>query len=67
VADVAEHDNKIHKLLITFVKSFYVLVKGQSYETFYERNLQIFVARVFVPVKPFRPSLMFVGKARGQP
>ncbi len=67
MTDSAEHDNKIHKGLITFVKSFYVQVKGQSHETFYGHNFQIFVARVFVPGKPFRPSLMFVGKARGQP
>jgi hypothetical protein len=35
----------------------------QSYKTFYGRNLQIFNNKlVFVPGKPFQPSLMFVGK-----
>ncbi len=67
MTESAEQNNTIHKALITFVKKFYVLVKGQSYETFYGRNLQIFVARVFVPGKPFQPCLMFVGKARGLP
>ncbi len=67
MTDSAEHNNTIHKALITFVKSFIVQVKGQYYKTFYGHNLQIFVARVFVPVKPFQPSLLFVGKARGLP
>jgi hypothetical protein len=36
----------------------------QSCKTVYGRNLRIFViARVFVPDKPFQPSLMYAGKA----
>jgi hypothetical protein len=38
--------------------------RGQNYKGFYGRNLK---ARVFVPDKPFQPSLMFVGKAWGLP
>jgi hypothetical protein len=40
---------------------------AQFHKTFYGRNLQMFViklANVFVPEKPFQPSLMFVNKAR---
>ncbi len=41
---------------------------GQTYKTFYGRNLQNSVkARVLVPGKPFQPSLMFVGKAKSLP
>jgi hypothetical protein len=34
---------------------------GQFYQTLYFRNLLL--ARVFVPVKPFQPNLMFTSKA----
>jgi len=41
---------------------------GLYYKTFYGCNLWIFVKKqVFVPVKPFQPSLMFVGVARSLP
>ncbi len=40
------------------------LSSAQSYETFYGRNLQMFLeARVFVRGKFFQPGLMFVSKA----
>jgi hypothetical protein len=39
---------------------------GQSYKTFYDRNLRILIIS-FVPGKPFQPSLMFVGEARRLP
>ncbi len=43
--------------------------RGLYYETFYGRNLRIFVISsiVFVLCKPFQPSVMFVGKARSLP
>ncbi len=40
-------------------------IGGLYYNTFYGRNLQIFV--VFVHGKPFQPSLMFVGEVRSLP
>ncbi len=54
---------KIHR------KMFYNIGPwGLYYKTFYSRILWIFViATAFVPGKPFRPSLMFMGKARGLP
>jgi hypothetical protein len=40
----------------------------QCYKTFYGRKLHIFVkARVFAPGKLFRPSVLFVSKARNLP
>jgi hypothetical protein len=36
---------------------------AQYYKTFYDRNLLAFLNRVFVPGKPFLPSLMFANKA----
>jgi hypothetical protein len=40
------------------------LARGHSYKTFYGRNFPFSLfARVFVPGKPFQPSLMFAGKA----
>ncbi len=35
---------------------------GQCYKTFLVRKFQNELARVFVPVKSFQPSVMFVGK-----
>ncbi len=53
------------------------LEKGKSYlilglyfiKTFYGRNLWIILTsyRMFVPGKPFQPSLVFVGEARSLP
>ncbi len=57
---------KIRKLTDNFFHK--IGPRGLSYKTFYGRNLRIFViSRVFAPGKPFQPSLIFVGKARGLP
>ncbi len=41
---------------------------AQCYTTFLVRNLSFLKeARVFVPSKPFHPSIMFVGKAGAYP
>ncbi len=40
--------------------------RAQCYETFYVYDLRV-KARVFIPGKPFQPSLMFVGKAKSLP
>jgi len=47
--------------------SFFVssLLWARCYETFYVRNLRMFViARVLVRSKPIQPSLIFAGKIR---
>ncbi len=45
--------------------SYDIETRGQSYKTFYVRNLPIFViSRVFVPGMIFQPSLLFVSKIR---
>jgi hypothetical protein len=36
--------------------------RGLYHKTYYARNLRISEIRVFVPGKPFQPSLVFVGK-----
>jgi hypothetical protein len=36
---------------------------GLYHNTYYGRNLLIFVKRVFVDGKPFQPSIMFTGKS----
>jgi hypothetical protein len=36
---------------------------AQCYKTFYDRNLIAFLNRVFVPGKPFLPTLTFASKA----
>ncbi len=45
------------------------MVQAQRYKTFYDRNLEMFVKSysVVVPVRPFQPRLMFVGKATNPP
>ncbi len=41
---------------------------GQCYETFYGRNLRLFIISYkVVPGKPFQPSLMLSGKAGAYP
>jgi hypothetical protein len=56
-------------LLLNFMAPTKVSAAGQSYKTFYGRNLQIFCYRLenLSLAKPFQPSLMIVGKARGLP
>jgi hypothetical protein len=39
-------------------------IRGQCYKAFYSHKLRLFIMRVFVPGKPFQPSIMFAGKAR---
>jgi hypothetical protein len=42
-----------------------VCPRAQCYKTFYVRNLRMFVI-IFVPGKPFQPSLMFVGNGKAK-
>ncbi len=53
---------------LAVTKIFYIPVPwGKLYKDFYDRNLQMFLtAKVFVPGRPFLPSLIFVGKTRSQ-
>ncbi len=43
------------------------LARGQCYKTFLSLIYDFRNKLVFVPGKPFQPSLMFVGKARAYP
>jgi hypothetical protein len=46
----------------TKIDFFSFSTKDKSYKTFNGRNLQM-----FVPGRPFQPSVMFLGKARSLP